>query len=102
MESIQKGGNLLEIVERVTGNAPSKEEHSSLISSLRKEAIEVEKKLKKTRKYQKKINTEVLSLTGRLKSIDDQIAKSQKIVKSFLGGRRRKTKRRGEFQNKEF
>lgn len=103
MDSIQiKGGNLLEFVERATGNAPSKEEHANLISSLRKEAIEVEKNLKKTRKVQKKINTEVLSLTGRLKSIDDQIAKSQKIVQSFLGGRRRKTQKRGEFQNKEF
>jgi capsule polysaccharide export protein KpsE/RkpR len=103
MESIQiKGGNLMEFVERATGSAPSKEEHANLISSLRKEAIEVENKLKKTRKIQKKINTEVLSLTGRLKNIDDQIAKSQKIVQSFLGGRKRKTQKRSEFQNKEF
>jgi capsule polysaccharide export protein KpsE/RkpR len=102
MESIQiKGGNLIEFVERATGNAPSKEEHSNLISNLKKESIQVEKKLKKTKKLQQKVDTEVLSLTARLKGIDEQIAKSQKIVKSFLGGSRKTKKTKTSYRGKK-
>jgi len=92
MEPIQevKGGDLIEFGARITGYAPSKEEHASLISSLKKQSITVEKELKQKKKLQKKINTDILMLNNQLKNIDDQITKSQKVVRAILGGRRSK------------
>ena len=82
----QKGGNLVEFVERATGYAPSKEEHAELLTSLKKESVQLEKEIKIKKKQQKKISTDILRLTSQLKGVDSQIHKSKKIVESILGG----------------
>lgn len=95
VNKIRKGGeNMIEMTQRFIGKAPSKEEHSELVRSLQKEAINVEKKIKKTKKLQDKLNTKVLLLQSRLKGINEQMAKSQKIVNGILGGKRRRTSKR--------
>lgn len=83
--------NMFEMTQRLIGKAPSKEQHTELVRSLRKEASHVEKKIKKTKKLQEKVNTEVLLLQSRLKGINEQMEKSQRIVNGILGGRRRRT-----------
>jgi predicted nucleic acid-binding Zn-ribbon protein len=85
------GENMIEMAKRFIGKAPSKEEHSELVRSLRKEASNVEKKIKKTKKLQEKVNTEVLLLQSRLKGINEQMEKSQRIMNGILGGKRRRT-----------
>jgi septal ring factor EnvC (AmiA/AmiB activator) len=87
-----QGGNIVEFVGRATGYAPSKEEHTELLTSLKKESVQLEKDIKKKRKQQKKLNTDILRLTSQLKGVDNQIHKSKKIVESILGGKR-KTKK---------
>jgi hypothetical protein len=92
MEPIReiKGGNIAEFVGRAAGYAPSKEEHAELLTTLKKESVQIEKELKIKKKQQKKINTDILRLTSQLKGVDSQIQKSKKIVESILGGKRRR------------
>jgi septal ring factor EnvC (AmiA/AmiB activator) len=92
MEPIReiKGGNIVEFVGRAAGYAPSKEEHAELVTSLKKESVQLEKEIKHKKKQQKKINTDILRLTSRLRSVDGEIQKSKKIVESILGGKRRR------------
>jgi hypothetical protein len=93
MEPIQinkTGGNLVEFVGRAAGYAPSKEEHAELLTSLKKESVEIEKEIKIKKKQQKRLSTDILRLTSQLRGVDDQIHKSKKIVESILGGKRRR------------
>lgn len=90
---IRQGGNIVEFVGRAAGYAPSKEEHVELLTSLKKESVQIEKEIKHKKKQQKRLNTDILRLTSQLRGVDGQIHKSQKIVESILGGKRRRSRR---------
>ncbi len=89
-QAIRKGGNIVEFVGRAAGYAPSKEEHAELLTSLKKESVQIEKEIKYKKKQQKKLGTDILRLTSQLRGVDGQIHKSKKIVESILGGKRRR------------
>jgi len=95
MEPIReiKGGNIVEFVGRAAGYAPSKEEHAELLTTLKKESVQIEKEIKHKKKQQKKLGTDILRLTSQLRGVDGQIQKSKKIVESILGGKRRRSRR---------
>jgi len=88
------GGAFFDTLKRATGYGPSKKDHEKLIRKMKEKILEKEKELKHKEKHEAKIKEDIFVIKTEIDQFNEQIKKSEKVVKSILGGTRKSRKSR--------